>query len=110
MNDFIRERYELSMERICRFHEEESVPAPFQAYFTAVAEFIKKCDEVLKARVSGELQKWTKEQHAAINHALYEDILFENYETSYANPEYGSGASLKARARAGVNNSFDQEV
>ena len=90
MNDFIRERYELSMERICRFHEEESVPALFQAYFVTMAGFIKKCDEVLKAQISGELQKWTKEQHAAINHALYEDILGENYETSYANPEYAA--------------------
>ena len=48
MNDFIRERYEVSMERICRFHEEESVPALFQAYFVTMAGFIKKCDEVLR--------------------------------------------------------------
>ena len=44
MNDFIRERYELSMERICRFCEEDSVQEPYLAYFKSVAEFIKVCE------------------------------------------------------------------
>ena len=90
MNDFIRERYELSMERICRFCEEESVQEPYRAYFRSVAEFVKKCDEVLNAQISGESRNWTKEHHAEINRILYEDILVENYENSYANPEYAA--------------------
>ncbi len=90
MNDFIRERYELSMERICRFCEEESVREPYRTYFRSVAEFIKMCDKVLSVQVSGECESWTKEQYAAMNHRLYEDILGENYETSYANPEYAA--------------------
>ena len=90
MNDFIRERYELSMERICRFCEEESVQEPYLAYFKSVAEFIKICDEVLKAQISGEMKNWTQEQHAEMNQRLYEDILVENYETSYANPEHAA--------------------
>ncbi|MBQ6856036.1 MAG: leucyl aminopeptidase, partial [Lachnospiraceae bacterium] len=90
MNDFIRERYELSLERICSFCEEDSVKEPYRAYFCAMAKFIKKCDLVLNSHVSGEIEQWTMEQHAAINAALYEDILPENYVTSYANPEYAA--------------------
>ena len=70
MNDFIRERYELSMERICRFCEEDSVQEPYLAYFKSVAEFIKICDEVLKAQMSGEMKNWTQEQHAEMNQRL----------------------------------------
>ncbi len=88
MDEFIRERYELSMERISRFVEEESVKEPYRAYFQFVAGFIGLCDDVLKAQISGEIKTWTGEQHAAVNHKLYEDILAENYERSYANPEY----------------------
>ncbi|MBE5972361.1 MAG: leucyl aminopeptidase [Lachnoclostridium sp.] len=90
MDDFIRERYELSMERICRFGEEESVKEPYRAYFRSVADFIQLCDKVLKAQMSGDSKNWTKEEHAAVNHALYEDILGENYAVSYANPEYAA--------------------
>lgn len=90
MNDFIRERYELSLERICSFCEEDSVKEPYRAYFCAMAKFIKKCDLVLNSQVSGEMKHWTMEQHEAINAALYEDILPENYVTSYANPEYAA--------------------
>ncbi len=90
MNDFIRERYELSMDRISRFCGETLVKEPYQAYFCSVAEFVKKCDDVLKAQMAGKCKRWMKEQHARINHALYEDILGKNYATSYANPEYAA--------------------
>jgi len=90
MDEFIRERYELSMERISRFVEEESVKEPYRAYFRFIAGFIGLCDEVLKAQISGEIKTWTSEQHAVVNHKLYEDILAENYEKSYANPEYAA--------------------
>lgn len=88
MDEFIQERYELSMERISRFGEEKSVQEPYRAYFQFVSEFIGVCDVVLKAQMSGEMERWTRAQHAAMNVKLYEDILAENYETSYANPEY----------------------
>ena len=90
MDDFIRERYELSMERISRFGEEELVKAPYQAYFQFLASFIGLCDFVLKAQMSGEMKNWTEEQHAAVNGRLYEDILGDRYAVSYANPEYAA--------------------
>ena len=54
MNDFIRERYELSMERIARFPEEETVKEPYRSYFHAASAWITLCDQVLKAQESGE--------------------------------------------------------
>ena len=88
MDEFIRERYELSMERILRFPEEESVKEPYRDYFKTVAEFIALCGEVMDAQESGALKKWSQEQLAELNGRLYEDIVGENYEKSYANPEY----------------------
>ena len=88
MNDFIRERYELSMERIGRFAEEEIVNNPYRAYFHSIAGFIGLCDTVLRVQESGDIRNWKEEQHASLNRKLYEDILGENYKTSYANPEY----------------------
>ena len=90
MNDFIRERYELSMERINRFGEEEIVKEPYREYFRFLAGFIGMCDQVLNAQISGEMANWTMDQHVSMNHKLYEDILGEKYETSYANPDYAT--------------------
>ena len=68
MDDFIRVRYDLSMERISRFPEESEVKAPYQDYFKTVASFIGLCDEVLTAKLSGEMKNWSEEYHAEINH------------------------------------------
>ncbi len=90
MDDFIRERYELSMERIARFPEEEAVKEPYRSYFHAASGWIALCDQVLKAQESGEIKNWTMEQHADMNKRLYQELLKENYETSYANPDYAA--------------------
>ena len=90
MNDFIRERYELSMERISRFPEEDTVKEPYRSYFHAASKWIALCDRVLKAQESGEIKHWTKEQHAEMNHTLYEELLKDHYESSYANPEFAA--------------------
>lgn len=87
-NEVVRERYELSMERILRFHEEETVKEPYRDYFAKTAGFISLCGEVMDARESGVLDLWSGEHLALINKKLYEDITGENYETSYANPAY----------------------
>ncbi len=90
MDEFIRERYELSIERIHGFGEEQLVKEPYRTYFQFVSMFVDLCDDILKKQMSGEMEHLSKEQLAEINHKLYEDILVENYETSYANPEYAS--------------------
>lgn len=84
----IRERYELSMERIGAVMEEHTVQEPFDTYFKTMAAFIMQIKELLKKVEDGELEGYTFEMWQELNHSLYEDILPENYETSYGNPAY----------------------
>lgn len=88
MDQFLKERYELSMARIGRFEEEETVKEPFREYFKKTAAFIGLCGQVMDAYENGELKNWEKERLAAMNKALYANILPDNYENSYANPAY----------------------
>lgn len=90
MEEIIRERYELSMERISRIPEECEVNEKYRDYFFKAASLIGLCGEILEAKQSGELNSFTKEQHAQMNHRLYEELLEGNYETSYANPQYAA--------------------
>ena len=106
-NDAVRERYQLSMERIKAMGTEE-MRQPYGSYFKKTAAFILQVGEVVRrrweegggnaggggqnpagCRASGightdmDLKGLKRE-----NHALYEDILPENYGESYANPDY----------------------
>lgn len=96
-NDAVRERFELSMERI-RSMETEEMRLPYGSYFKKTAAFIGQIDDLVKRRSSG--GDWCSrkteaggdsrslEQLQAENRALYEDILPGNYDRSYANPDY----------------------
>ena len=86
--EVLMERYELAMVRISEMVTEQYGEEAWDLYFQTVAGFIKRIDayyhfvkngEMLTADLSV-LQQW--------NQVLYEDILPENYEKSYANPAY----------------------
>lgn len=87
-NEQVEERFALSMERLERMKDERTVEEPFLDYFLSMASFIGLIgdyrDELIRDALTGasfsELKEW--------NRSLYEDILPENYETSYANPRY----------------------
>ena len=89
-NDAVRERYQLSMERIKAMGTEE-MRQPYGSYFKKTAAFILQVGEVVRRRweeggaghADMDLKGLRRE-----NHALYEDILPENYGESYANPDY----------------------
>jgi len=82
------ERYSLIVERIGEILKEELVMEPLMSYFRKEAEFILKLDRVKKLVESSELYKMDLRDLQIMNHELYEDILEENYESSYGNPEY----------------------
>ena len=84
----ITERYELAAERIRQIPEEESVRLPFRLYFKEVSEFLLLLLRVKKELDSGSYAKLPLGQLKEWNRKLYEDILPENYETSYADPAY----------------------
>lgn len=87
-NDDTRERYELALERIRSIKTEDSVKEPYRDYFKTVAAFIDKVALYLNLVEEDSLGKLTLEELAEKNHDLYEDILPDNYEESYANPTY----------------------
>ena len=87
-NEAVQERLELSMERIREIYREEIPQENFADYFQRTAKFICHVEELL-----GKIEKdWLKtageEELRKENQRLYEDILLERYEHSYANPDY----------------------
>ena len=84
----IRERYELSMARILKFQEEQTVTEPYRDFFTVMSRFIGLCGRVMEAVEEGTFGSWTGEELKELNEKLYEDIRGERYETSYGNPAW----------------------
>lgn len=95
---FIRERYELCVERICEIAKIQEVPEKYQDYFKKEAEFIADTAEVAALVSSGKYAELPLAELEAWNDRLYYKILPANYETSYANPAY---AVKKFGAREG---------
>lgn len=84
----IAERYELAVGRIKEILKEETVAEKFRPYFRKVSEFILMLHELKEEIDSGEYRKKSLSELQEWNHRLYEDILPENYDKSYANPAY----------------------
>jgi hypothetical protein len=89
-NEEIMERFHLSMDRIQEIMNEESVKEPYLDYFKKVASFILQIKELVSLAEHDRLSQMSLEELQNLNHKLYEDILPENYETSYANPRYAT--------------------
>lgn len=84
----IKERYELVTERIKTIVTEENVKEPYLDYFRKTAYFLEKLNQTFISVGKGELKKESLEELKERNAFLYQDILEENYEGSYANPAY----------------------
>ncbi len=87
-NENMMERYDLSMERIEGIVSEEGVIQPYNAFFEKTSRFIIMIQELVRNIQRDELENKTMEELKALNDSLYEDIIPENYETSYANPRF----------------------
>lgn len=87
-NEEIKERYDLSMERIESMLGEQVVQDPYQDYFKKVASFILKIQTLVIKVAADDLKGMSLEELKYLNHDLYEHVLVENYDNSYANPKY----------------------
>lgn len=85
-NDNLEERYNLAIERITEIANEYE--GEFAEYFVRTAKFIVSMSKVRLAVNSGEAFNKPLEELAADNKALYEDIIGNNYDNSFANPAY----------------------
>ena len=84
----IGERYELALDRIRLMQTEDTVKEPYRDYFKKMAEFVLMLDELRDELLDGRYQKLTLEELRTWNRRLYQDVLPEQYEESYANPDY----------------------
>ena len=86
--DIILERYEIATSRIREIINEDTVSEPFKSFFCKSSEFICKIDDLNSIIKSGEINDFSLDQLKELNKSLFEEIYSENYEESFANPEY----------------------
>ncbi len=87
-NELAAERFELVMERIAEIAKETDVPEVYDSYFKKTAEFLLAVADILKRKEDGSLANRSLEECKRDNAAMYQDVLAENYEKSFANPAY----------------------
>lgn len=87
-NEKIEDRYLLAVDRIKLILQEETVKEPYSDYFRKTASFLMLIDKVTSLIEEDKLKSLSLEDLKELNNKLYEDILEENYEESYANPKY----------------------
>lgn len=89
--EILLERLELALLRIREIPGEDWQGEALQSwreYFTVMAKFLLLIEDNRKFLEQDGLKTATLEELQQRNHALYEDILPENYENSFANPAY----------------------
>ena len=89
--EILQERLELALLRIREIPGEDFQGAellPWKEYFTTVAKFLLLIEYTRQFLEQGKQATATRKELQQRNRALYEDILPENYENSFANPAY----------------------
>ena len=119
MDELLNERYELAKARVQEIIEEKAVQEPYLDFFAKTAAFLEKTTQVMSLKEDGNLGKLSLEEQKNLNHALYQDILPENYDTSYGNPvyaceklgEYGKALTfLYAELRGAIVYAFENRL
>ena len=87
-NEAVVERYDLAMERIGQICTESMEDENFQSYFQKSAAWICRIQKLLEKIENDWLKTASEEELRAENVLLYEEILPENYRSSFANPDY----------------------
>lgn len=86
MDEFMMERYELAKVRTAQIVTEDAAAESFRDFFQRTAAFLVKTIGVMDE----EKCELSLEQLKERNRGFYQDILEENYGTSYGNPAYGA--------------------
>lgn len=91
-NDNVDERYELGIERIKEIAEAPEMKSEgYVSYFKCVAAFILKMDKLVMDLRAGVFENYSLEELSEHNRSLYEDVIGDAYEKSFANPAYAAG-------------------
>ena len=89
------ERYELAAERVRGIKWETNgggcvVPEQMRDYFAKVSSYLLQMMDTYEAVDTGSFYELSLEELQQRNRELYQDILPENYDASYANPAYAA--------------------
>lgn len=87
-NEQAEERLSLVLERIEEISRQTDVEEQYDDYFKKTASFLLKLSEILEKEEKGTLKSRSLTECEADNRSIYEDVLPEHYEESYANPTY----------------------
>ena len=86
--NIIEERLSLIFDRINSADVKTEVPEKFAEYCEKAFAFMKLMRESYDKIQEGFLQKASLDELRSMNHEIYQELLGQNYETSYANPAY----------------------
>lgn len=84
----VDERYDLAVKRLADMEGEHIGDTELDKYFHTVRKFLLLMTETYDWALAGGSDTDSLEELADRNHRLYEDILPENYDRSYGNPDY----------------------
>ena len=85
-----RERFFLALGRLKEIPSEKRVREPFRAWFESEAVFLSEMAGRMLENERENSREATLEELREQNHHLYEDILPENYGSSFGNPDYAA--------------------
>ena len=124
--DLLQERFLLATERVCTLDAGKEIAEPFGDYFAKVAEFLTG---VLRTAADYKLFDepndtwWLRESFEdleKVNTKLYSDVLGDNYDTSYANPQYAVSklgeefgplmAAIYTNLRSSISDVFENKM
>ncbi len=115
-NEQCEQRHALAVERLRGIVTEETVEKEYIPYFQNTVLFLLEVENVRKKVEDGIWDKLSLEEMRSLNESLYSDLLGENYENSYANPEYAVKqygemgqllSMLYAEMRSGIPYAFE---
>ena len=86
--DVIEERLELAAERLSGLKEETLSNAKYDEYFKKTSGFVLMVLDTYRWAMDKGPQKDSLEELKERNHRLFEDILPDNYKSSFANPDH----------------------
>ncbi|MCD8221001.1 MAG: aminopeptidase [Clostridiales bacterium] len=86
--DLLSERHQLSFERIRQIPQEDLVKEPYRSCFVSMAEFLLLAEQTAEKQRRDDFRFLSLKELGEWNRSLYEDILPEHYDESFANPQY----------------------
>lgn len=118
--DIVKQRYDLSIERIEQIRSEHLSDGELDQYFHSVAEFLLLMDETYRWALEGGIDRDSLDELRERNERLFGDILPENYGKSYGNPSYAVArlgddygkllSSLYFEMRSMIPNAFELQL